>query len=257
MRNRWVPHDTRDEVIDFVNYWSDRTDLVLGLFIRRLGITPGKFYDWRRRYGKANEHNSWIPRDFWLEDWEKKAIIRFYHQHPGNGYRRLTFMMLDDDVVAVSPSSVYRVLSGAGLLKKWNTGPSNKGRGFVPPKRAHQHWHIDISYLNIKGTFYYLCSVLDGYSRYVVHWEIRESMTEADVEITLQRAREMFPGEHPRVISDNGPQFIAKDFKEYIKGNRHESREDIPLLSAEQWENRTLAPEPQKRMHPSPMSLIP
>ena len=126
-------------------------------------------------------------------------------------------MMLDDDVAAVSPSSVYRVLSGAGLLKKWNTGPSNKGLGFVPPKRAHQHWHIDISYLNIKGTFYYLCSILDGYSRYIVHWEIRESMTEADVEIVLQRAREKFPKERPRVISDNGPQFISRDFKHFIR----------------------------------------
>ena len=60
-------------------------------------------------------------------------------------------------------------------------------------------------------------SVLDGYSRYIVHHEIREQMTEQDVETILQRAREKFPGEHPRIISDNGPQFIAKDFKEFIR----------------------------------------
>jgi putative transposase len=83
--------------------------------------------------------------------------------------------------------------------------------------RAHQHWHIDISYLNIGGTFYYLCSVLDGFSRYIVHWDIREQMTEADVEIILQTARENFPATNPRIISDNGPQFIAKDFKEFIR----------------------------------------
>jgi len=59
--------------------------------------------------------------------------------------------------------------------------------------------------------------VLGGYSRYIVHWETCESMTEADVEIVLQRARERFPGEHPRVISDNGPQFIARDFKQFIR----------------------------------------
>jgi transposase InsO family protein len=58
---------------------------------------------------------------------------------------------------------------------------------------------------------------LDGFSRYIVHWEIRESMTEADVEIILQRAREKFPDAKPRVISDNGPQFISKDFKEFIR----------------------------------------
>ena len=59
--------------------------------------------------------------------------------------------------------------------------------------------------------------MLDGYSRYLVHWEIRESMTEAEVEIILQRAREKFPQASPRIISDNGPQFIARDFKEFIR----------------------------------------
>lgn len=126
-------------------------------------------------------------------------------------------MMLDADVVAVSPSSVYRVLSTAGLLKRWNPVSSKKGNGFIGPKRPHQHWHIDVSYLNIRGTFYYLCGVLDGYSRYIVHWEIRESMKEADIEIVLQRAREKFPGQTPRIISDNGPQFIARDFKEFVR----------------------------------------
>jgi len=203
--------------MDFFNLWSRKTDISVGDFIRWLKIGSSKFYSWRKRYGKVNEHNSWIPRDFWLEDWEKQAIIDYYELHPTDGYRRLAFMMLDSDVVAVSPSSVYRVLSGAGLLKRWQPGTSKKGNGFIGPLRAHQHWHVDISYVNIRGTFYYLCSLLDGYSRYIVHWEIRESMTEADVEIILQRARERFPGQNPRIISDNGPQFIARDFKEYIR----------------------------------------
>ena len=126
-------------------------------------------------------------------------------------------MMLDDDVVAVSPSTVYRVLAGAGRLDRWNRRPSKKGTGFVQPLLPHEHWHIDVSYLNIAGTFYYLCSVLDGCSRSIVHWEIRETMTEADVECILQRARERYPQARPRIISDNGPQFIAKDFKEFIR----------------------------------------
>ena len=74
-----------------------------------------------------------------------------------------------------------------------------------------------ISYINLVGTFYYLCTVLDGYSRTVIHWDLRESMTEQDVEIILQRAHERYPLARPRIISDNGPQFIAKDFKEFIR----------------------------------------
>jgi transposase InsO family protein len=136
---------------------------------------------------------------------------------PLEGYRRLTFMMLDADLVACSPASVYRVLKGAGLLDPHNTKPSAKGTGFVQPLKPHEHWHVDVAYLNIGGTFYYLCSLLDGCSRYIVHWEIREKMTETDIEQIIQRARERFPGATPRIISDNGPQFIAKDFKEFIR----------------------------------------
>jgi transposase InsO family protein len=69
----------------------------------------------------------------------------------------------------------------------------------------------------VAGTFFYLCSLLDGCSRYIVHWEIRETMTEADVELIIERARERFPDARPRIISDNGPQFIAKGFKEYVR----------------------------------------
>jgi len=182
-----------------------------------LGLAASKFYNWQQRYGKVNEHNAQIPRDFWLEDWERQAIIDYYQKNPLEGYRRLTFMMLDHDVVAISPSSVYRVLSSAGLLKRWNNKLSKKGTGFIQPLKPHEHWHIDISYINICGTFYYLCSLLDGCSRTIIHWELREKMTEKDVEIILQRAREKYPQATPRIISDNGPQFIAKDFKEFIR----------------------------------------
>jgi putative transposase len=176
-----------------------------------------KFYDWRTRHGLANEHNALVPRDWWLEDWEKKAILDFHAGHPLEGYRRLAFMMLDADVVAVSPSSVYRVLHDAGLIRPHNSKPSLKGKGFQQPLRPHEHWHVDISYINVAGTFFYLCSLLDGCSRFIIHWEIRQTMTEVDVETIIQRARERFPGVHPRIISDNGPQFIAKDFKEFIR----------------------------------------
>ena len=212
-----MPHDVRDEVVDLVRCWSDKSEIGVGRFISWLGIRASKFYDWRQRYGRVNEHNSWIPRDFWLEAWEKAAIIQFHREHPLEGYRRLAFMMLDADVVAVSPASVWRVLRGAGLLSRWKMKPSRKGSGFEQPLQPHQHWHIDVSYINLSGTFYYLCSVLDGCSRYLVHWDLRESMREVDIEIILEHAKEKYPEARPRIISDNGPQFIARDFKEFIR----------------------------------------
>jgi len=212
-----VPPDTRDQVVDFVRRWSEKTEISAGCFIGWLMVTSSKFYNWRERYGKVNEHNGWVPRDFWLEAWEKQAIIDFHLNNPLEGYRRLTFMMLDADVVAVSPSSVWRILREAGLLSRWKGKPSKKGTGFEQPPAPHQHWHIDVSYINVSGTFYYLCSVLDGYSRFIVHWDLRQSMKETDIEIILQRAKESCPDSQPRIISDNGPQFMAKDFKEFIR----------------------------------------
>jgi putative transposase len=217
LKGRWVPPDIRDNLVDFVNAWADKTEIPACRFLGWIGLGASKFHDWKKRYGKVNEHNAWVPRDHWLTTNEKHKIIAFAHDNPLEGYRRLTFMMLDRDLVAASPTSVWRVLHQAGLLAKVNGQPSKKGTGFVQPLKPHQHWHVDISYLNIASTFYFLCSLLDGYSRFIVHWEIRKKMEESDVQTIIQRAREKFPGEHPRIISDNGPQFIAKDFKEFIR----------------------------------------
>jgi len=217
MKYLTAPAKMRDAVIDFILHWSTRTGISITSFLAWLGMANSTFYNWRDRYGIQNRHNGVIPRHFWLEDWEKQAIIKYYIEHPDEGYRRLTYMMLDEDIVAVSPTSVWRVLHGKGLLRRWNRKLSKRGTGFHQPSAPHKHWHIDVSYINICATFYYLCAVLDGYSRYIVHWNIREAMTEADIEIILQRAHELYPRAEPRIISDNGPQFIAKDFKEFIR----------------------------------------
>ena len=213
-----MPSDTRDTVIDFIHHWNEKAEIPATRLVKWIGVGESKYHDWRKRYGKLNEHNTLAPRDHWLEAWEKESIIRFFHEYPLEGYRRLSFMLLDRNVVCASPSSVYRVLHREGLLgRRWDRKHSSKGKGFVQPLVPHEHWHIDVSYLNICGTFYYLCSILDGASRFIVHWELRESMKETEIEIIIQRALEKFPSAKPRLISDNGPQFIAKDFKEFIR----------------------------------------
>ena len=199
-----------------------------------LGLRPTVFYRWQKEFfenGAAAFQSTERPRhqaeekqkrieflekkvrtkdEVLVEPWEKEAIISFHLKNPLEGYRRLTFMMLDEDIVAVSPASVWRVLKQAGLLSRWKRKSSRKGTGFEQPLAPHQHWHVDVSYINLSGTFYYLCSVLDGCSRFLLHWDLRESMKEADIEMILQRAKEKYPEARPRIISDNGPQFIAR-----------------------------------------------
>lgn len=211
----------RDEIVAFVQHVSARTELSVRWILARLDLAPMQFYRWTRRVGTAVGPHAPTPRVHWLLPEERAAILAFHATYPDPygpvGYRRMTYEMLDADVVAVSPSTVYRALREAGLLKRWAPPPSRKGDGFEQPTQPHEHWHIDVSYVNIAGTFYYLCSLLDGASRYLVHWELRAQMTTADVEIVIQRAREIYPHAHPRIISDNGPPFIARDFKELIR----------------------------------------
>jgi len=203
-------------VVDYVREYAALTEVPQARLLAWLGIARSKFFDWKHRFGRVNEHNAWVPRDHWLTDAEKAAIIDFRSRFPLEGYRQLAYMMLDRAVAAASPSSVYRVLKDAGLLGR-AAAPSKKGTGFRQPVLPHEHWHVDVAYVNIKGTFYFLCSALDGHSRFVVHWELRETMKEAEVETILQRAREKFPGVTPRIITDNGPQFVAREFKAFIR----------------------------------------
>jgi len=173
--------------------------------VKWLGITAGKFYSSRERYGRVNEHNGCVPRDFWLEEWEREAICEFHQQNPLGGYRGLSFMMLDRDIVAASPSSVWPVLSQAGLLRNRQGPPSRTGTGFEQPPAPHQHWHIDVSYINPRGTFYCLCSVPDGYSRSIGHWDLRE----ADIEIILEAAAGA-PGERQGGATGQLPMLLAR-----------------------------------------------
>jgi transposase InsO family protein len=203
-------------VVDFLKRINMLTEIPFRNLLTWCELCPRKFIRWRERYGKANEHNAQVPRDHWLEEWEKQAIIDYAHKHPLEGYRTLTFMMLDADVAAVAPTTTYRVLKQAGLIGRGGGKPSKKGTGFVQPLAPHEHWHVDFSYLNIGGVFYFLCAVLDGCSRMIVAWDIRPTMREIDSEIVLQKAREAYPNARPRIITDQGSQFKSREFKTFI-----------------------------------------
>jgi len=205
-------------MVDYLIYWSQRAAFPVSRMLKLIGLSEQKFYQWKGKYGSAFKHNGKQPKDFWLTAEEKSAIIEYAREHSQSGYRRMCYEMMDTGVVAVSPTTVFRILRDNGLLNRTpRPGPSKKGTGFEQPLLPNEHWHIDISYLNICGTFYYLCSILDGYSRKIIAWEIAETMTEAQVEIIIERAKERYPAARARIISDNGPQFIARDFKEYIR----------------------------------------
>lgn len=207
----------RDEIVELVDCLALKTGVSISTVLRKIEISKPRFYDWKKRLGTPNQHNGLIPKDSWITANEREAILRYYSKHPGNGCKRLSYMMIDEDIAYVSHNTVYRVLKSKGLLDPKPNNPSLKGTGFDQPTRPHEQWHIDVSYINAGGTFYYLCSVLDGYSRFIVDWEIRESMKQEDCQLIVQRARDKTGDRRARLISDNGPQFKAKQFREFIK----------------------------------------
>ena len=127
MKDAWAEPDVRDEVIDYVRYWSDKTQIKATTMVKWIGIARSKYYHWQDRYGKVNEHNAWVPRDCWLTEGEKEAIIRFYKEHPLEGYCRLAYMMVHPDIAYASPGTLYRVPRRRGLLGRPPGGPSSKG----------------------------------------------------------------------------------------------------------------------------------
>ena len=180
-----------------------------------LGIRANKFSRWCGRLGTPNQHNAASPRDFWLEDWEKAAILAFHDRYPFVGYRRLAYMMLDVDVVAVRPITVYRVLKEAGKLSPRGVTPSKKGLSTKQPPRPHKTWHIDVSKINVCGTIFFLCTIFDDYSQFIVHCEVRETMSRREVKMIVQRVGEQHPEESPLESPSKG---TMKRWYETLKG---------------------------------------
>jgi transposase InsO family protein len=143
-------------------------------------------------------------------------VKKFALSHPRDGYRRLAWMMVDQDVAFLSPSSVYRILDEDDLLSRYKPSRS-LGQKPQPPTAPHQVWHTDLMYLWVGGRWYYFIAVLDGYSRYIVHWELMTSMRAAGVVDAIHAALEKYPGVRPAVVHDNGSQFTSREFRGLIK----------------------------------------
>ncbi|HNN91096.1 MAG TPA: hypothetical protein PKI03_02460 [Pseudomonadota bacterium] len=140
-----------------------------------LGISRQKFSDWRRGCGKIDEHNAWIPRDHWLLPKEEQTLVAFHDQHPLEGHRRLTFMMIDQDLVGCTPSSVYCMLSVAGGLESFRQKAQKRGTWVRAAAATARVLNVDIAHPNLCSTFYCMCSTLDGASGAILHFELREA----------------------------------------------------------------------------------
>lgn len=205
------------ELLALVRVTQARTGWTVRRILKAVGLSKARYRDWVKRAARdalADRPPIAVWRDGILAE-EKDAVRRYALAHPKDGYRRLTWQMIDADIAYLSPSSVYRILEEADLLSRWKRSTS-KGTAPSKPTRSHERWHTDLMYLRIQDSWYFLVTVLDAYSRYVVHWELLSTMAASDVQLVIQHALET-TGATPDVVTDNGSQFTAKEFKELVR----------------------------------------
>jgi putative transposase len=211
------PAEVKAEVLALVARTQERTGWTVRRILPQLGLSKARYRDWTKRaaVGQLTDRRSVAPVCDAILPEEKAAVITYALAHPKAGYRRLTWEMVDADVAYVSESSVYRILNDANLLARWKRHGS-LGTAPPTPERPHQRWHTDLMYLRLGDSWYFLVTVLDAYSRYVVHWELLTTMTAADVRLVIQQALEQ-TGATPAVVTDNGSQFTAAEFKDLVR----------------------------------------
>ena len=216
MSRRFTAEEKAD-VLALVERTRWRTGWKLRRILGRLGLPRAPFHEWRRRAEEERLADrtsvpSMLSR---ILPEEEAAVVEYALVHPRHGYRRLAWQMVVEDVAYVSPSSVYRILADRDLLYRWKR---SRRVGEAPPAatRPNERWHTHLMYLRVGDMWYFLVSVLDAYSRYVVHWELLTCMTAADVRLVIQEPLER-TGAKPELVTDNGSQFTAKEFKQLVR----------------------------------------
>lgn len=205
--------------------------------LAEIGVPRSTFYRWYEQYqrdgieGLADRSSQ--PRQFWnrIPDSVGDQVVQIALQHPELSPRELAWHITDTEGYFISESSVYRILKAFDLI----TSPAfvlvKAADTFKPPtKRVNELWQTDFSQFKVVGWgYYYLSTVLDDFSRYIIAWKLTPTMNHTDVEQTLDMAlattgvKQVAVKHRPRLLSDNGSAYISGDLADYLAqhGIRH------------------------------------
>lgn len=199
--------------------WSVRRTL------RALDVSPASYYRWRREAERTKTVASAPPRPvqaYEATDEEKRAVRAYALKHPGIRHRELAWRMVDEEVVFLSPSTVYRILKGENLVCPWRRRTKRTREEDEKAQRPDEMWATDLMYVVIGGRTYYLVTFLDEYSRLIVHHALVSSMDGITVSVEAQaaierllkeRGGELPPQGMPRMRSDNGSCYVSREFR--------------------------------------------
>lgn len=214
----------------FIEHIKELTSIKTQMILKHLTLNRSTYHNWRNRQseGRLCDIKPVGRNPAQILACEEQAIVDYYLTHQEQGYRRITFMMIDEDIVYVSPSTVYRCLKRHGLLMRWSAYRSIGNRPALPGA-PNEKWHTDLMLIEIDGILYYYQGIIDAYSRYIIAWDIHAEGTALYTSMVLQEAYDNSPPDiNPAVITDNGPEFIGKEFREIIK---EEKGKDIRITA--------------------------
>ena len=212
----------------------EQSSLSVARTLKELSISRSTFYEWYKRYqdegfdGLRDKHRT--PKQFWnaIPDWEKDRVVSIARKYPEKSCREVAFHITDNYGYFISESSVYRILKAKNLVASpVYTVVSAKDSFDNPTDRVNQLWQTDFTYFKIvHWGWYYLLTVLDDFSRYILAWQLCNSMSTNDVKNVLDIAINKTGVNHvnvhqrTRLLSDNGPCFISSDLRDYLAENK-------------------------------------
>jgi len=198
--------------------------------LKQIDVSKSTFYDWYRRYVEDGmeglKENRRTPKQFWnaIPESEKDKIVDVALQYPEKSCREIACAITDKEGYFVSESSVYRIFKAKNLIPEPVFAVIAAKDTFQhPTSRIHELWQTDFTYFKvIDWGWYYLSTVMDDFSRYILAWLLCSSMTAEDVKATLDIAIERTGVSNPRLkqrtrlLSDNGPCYISSNLRDYL-----------------------------------------
>lgn len=197
--------------------------------LKELGVHPSTFYNWYARYEEEGfeglKPRPKQQRRFWnqIPPWERQRVVEIALDKPELSPRELAHHITDKHKWFISESSVYRILKERGLVTSPAHIVMSASDSFKDKTtRVHQMWQTDFTYMKVVGWgWYYLSTILDDYSRYIIHWELCDSMKDQDVERCVDYALSktgLRKDNRPKLLSDNGPCYRSSELREYLAG---------------------------------------
>ena len=199
--------------------------------LEELGIRRSTFYEWYKRYLEEG-YEGLKPkesqrRSFWnkIPDQEREKVVETALEKEDLSPRELACHITDNQGWFISESSVYRILKERGLITSpaWILmAASDEFKDKTT--YVHQQWQTDFTYFKIIGWgWYYLATVMDDYSRYIISWELCKNMESNDAKRVIGQALDktnLSEENRPRLLSDNGSCYVSSEFKKFISDEK-------------------------------------